>query len=196
MCIRDRTIGEISAIAGSIATAVEEQGAATADIARNVAETALAANEMTDRIGDLSGEAERTGARAGEVLEHTIALREAVGALRQTVIRVVRTATPDVDRRRATRFAIDRPCGVTLPHLGRFDARVIDISEGGAFLTGGPELRPGATGVLELDGVGFPLPFRVLGQGNEGTHVTLMLDEAAAAAFHPIPARLGRPLAA
>jgi hypothetical protein len=36
----------------------------------------------------------------------------------------------------------------------------------------------------------------VLVQGNEGTHVTLMLDEAAAAAFHPIPARLGRPLAA
>ena len=192
----EQTIGEISAIAVSIAAAVEEQGAATADIARSVAETASAANEMTNRIGDVSNEAELTGARAGDVLAHTIALREAVGALRQTVIRVVRTATPDVDRRRANRFAIDRPCRVTLPHLGRFAARVMDMSEGGAFLTGAPELRPGAAGVLELDGVGFPLPFRVLGQDNEGTHVTLMFDEAAAAAFRPIPARLGRPLAA
>ena len=35
----EKTIGEIDGIAGSIAAAVEEQGAATAEIARNVAET-------------------------------------------------------------------------------------------------------------------------------------------------------------
>ena len=37
----EQTIGEINAIAGSIAAAVEQQGAATAEIARNVAETAI-----------------------------------------------------------------------------------------------------------------------------------------------------------
>ena len=45
----EQTISEINAIAGSIAAAVEQQGAATAEIARNVTETATAANEMTSR---------------------------------------------------------------------------------------------------------------------------------------------------
>ena len=39
----EQTITEISAIAGSIAAAVEQQGAATAEIARNVSDTAQAA---------------------------------------------------------------------------------------------------------------------------------------------------------
>src|SRR4029078_13394390 len=42
----EQTIGEINAIAGSIAAAVDQQGAATAEIARNVTGTASAANEM------------------------------------------------------------------------------------------------------------------------------------------------------
>ena len=42
-----------NAIAGSIAAAVEEQGAATAEIARNVAETASAANEMTSHATEV-----------------------------------------------------------------------------------------------------------------------------------------------
>ena len=40
----EQTIGEINAIAGSIAAAVAQQGAATAEIARIIAETADAAN--------------------------------------------------------------------------------------------------------------------------------------------------------
>ena len=57
----ERSITEINAIAGSIAAAVEQQGAATADIARNVTETARAAGEMTTRVTEVLGEAERDG---------------------------------------------------------------------------------------------------------------------------------------
>jgi methyl-accepting chemotaxis protein len=45
----EQTIGAINAIAGSIAAAVEEQGVATAEIARSVSETAAAADTMTGR---------------------------------------------------------------------------------------------------------------------------------------------------
>ena len=89
----EQTITEISAIAGSIAEAVDQQGAATGEIARNVTETANAATEMTDRIGDVSSEAVDTGRRAAEVREDTVELNKALEELRLSVIRVVRSST-------------------------------------------------------------------------------------------------------
>ena len=93
----DRKIGEISAIAGSIAAAIEQQGTTTAGIARNVAETAAAANEIKDRTSAVSDEAEHTGRQAAEVLDNATALRVSISELSQSVIRAVRTATPEVD---------------------------------------------------------------------------------------------------
>jgi methyl-accepting chemotaxis protein len=99
----EQTIGEVNAIAGSIAAAVERQGAATAEIARNVAETATAANEMTNRATEVSSEAEQTGKHAAEVRDDAAALGIAMGELRHSVIRVVRTTTLAVDRQVASR---------------------------------------------------------------------------------------------
>jgi methyl-accepting chemotaxis protein len=64
----EQTIGSINAISGSIAAAVEQQGAATAEIARNVAETAAAAQMMTGRTGGSvgGGGADRTARGGGE----------------------------------------------------------------------------------------------------------------------------------
>ncbi len=98
----EQTITEISTIAGSIAAAVEQQGSATAEIARNVTSTAQAAHEMTARTHEVSGEASDTGRRAAEVRENTAGLADAIEELRHAVIRVVRTATPEADRRRPT----------------------------------------------------------------------------------------------
>ena len=98
----EQTIGEINAIAGSIAAAVEEQGAATAEIARNVSETASAANDMTNRATEVSTEAEQTGEHAADVRENAAALNTAVSDLRHSVIRVARTSTTEVDRRKAS----------------------------------------------------------------------------------------------
>jgi len=94
----EQTIREISAIAGSIAAAVQEQGTATAEIARNVAETASAANEMSQRNTDVSVEAKQTGIYAGDVRDNAAALNNAVTELRQSVLRAVRTATPEADQ--------------------------------------------------------------------------------------------------
>jgi methyl-accepting chemotaxis protein len=93
----EETITEINAIAGSIAAAVEEQGAATAEIARNVTETATAANAMTSRTNEVSSEAVDTGRLAIDVRDNIVVLSEAVEELRNSVIRVVRTATTDLD---------------------------------------------------------------------------------------------------
>jgi methyl-accepting chemotaxis protein len=62
------TIREVRSISMSIAAAVEEQGGATAEIARSVQQTARSAREVTTNIGGVSIAATKTGAAASRVL--------------------------------------------------------------------------------------------------------------------------------
>ncbi len=61
-------IREISAVASSIAAAVEEQGAATQEIVRNVTEAASGTDAVTRIMGGVAATAEETGAAAAQVL--------------------------------------------------------------------------------------------------------------------------------
>jgi len=182
----EKTIGEINAIAGSIAAAVEEQGAATAEIARNVAETASAANEMTSRTTEVSAEAEQSSRHAVEFRENAAGLNTAVGELRHSVIRVVRTSTTEVDRRRGVRYQVNLPCRLSIPGQAPCSARVTDISRAGAGVRGGPTLPLATRGSLNLDGVSFALPFSVRATDADVVHVLFDLDEATAEQFGSI----------
>jgi len=61
------TIEEVSAIATNIASATEERGAATSEIACNAQRTAQAAHEVTGSIGGVSQQPQNRH-RAGQVL--------------------------------------------------------------------------------------------------------------------------------
>ncbi|GJE78010.1 MULTISPECIES: methyl-accepting chemotaxis protein [Methylorubrum] len=61
-------IREISGVATGIAAAVEEQGAATQEIVRNVAQAANGAGAVTANIAGVASAAEETGAAASQVL--------------------------------------------------------------------------------------------------------------------------------
>ena len=63
-----RRIREIDGVAASIAAAVEQQGAATQEIVRNVAEAAVGTGAVTGTIASLAQAAEETGAAAAQVL--------------------------------------------------------------------------------------------------------------------------------
>lgn len=185
----EKTIGEINAIAGSIAAAVEEQAAATAEIARNVAETASAANEMTSRTAEVSAEAEQTGRHAAEVGENAVALNAAIGELRHSVIRVVRTSTTEVDRRQAERFPVDLPCRLSIAGQSS-TARVTDMSMHGAYIRSGSIVPVGTRGTLTADSIGFPLQFTVRATENDGLRLMFELDVATAARLAPNLERL------
>lgn len=185
----ERTIGEINAIAGSIAAAVEQQGAATAEIARNVAETASAANDMTSRVSEVTTEAEQTGKHAADVSVNAAALDTAVGELRHSVIRVVRTSTAEVDRRRDHRYPVDIACRLSIAG-GSYTARVADLSAHGAYIRDTPSVPHGTRGALAIDGVDFPLPFSVRGVEDDGLHLTFELDAATTVRFQSVPERL------
>ncbi|HEY1934028.1 MAG TPA: methyl-accepting chemotaxis protein [Acetobacteraceae bacterium] len=179
----ESTIDEINAIAGSIAAAVEQQGAATAEIARNVTQTAGAVNEMSQRIGEVSAEAGRTGQRSTKVRDDTAGLNTLVDELRHSVIRVVRSATADVDRRHAIRYPAALPCRVTVPGLGTQPAVTADLSEGGASIRGGPALSPGSRGTLQVERIGMTLPFVVRAADDEVSHLAFELDAETARHF-------------
>ncbi|WP_205820805.1 methyl-accepting chemotaxis protein [Methylobacterium nonmethylotrophicum] len=61
-------IREIASVATSLATAVEEQGAATSEIVRNVAQAAQGAGDVTTTMTGVAGAVEVTGAAAAQVL--------------------------------------------------------------------------------------------------------------------------------
>ena len=79
------TINEIAGIAGAIASAVEQQGAATAEIAHSVQEAARGTAEVSDTIAGVAHSASATGAAAGEVLTAAIELGDQAGSLRAEV---------------------------------------------------------------------------------------------------------------
>jgi methyl-accepting chemotaxis protein len=64
----DTTISRISGIAGAIAAAVEEQGAATGEIARNVTEASRGTAQVANTIGDVNRGATATGSASTQVL--------------------------------------------------------------------------------------------------------------------------------
>jgi methyl-accepting chemotaxis protein len=187
----EQTITEINTIASGIAAAMAAQGEATAEIARNVAETATAANKVTSRITEVSTEAVETNRHAIAVGDNASGLVSAVSALKQGVIRAVRTSTIEVNRRRWHRLDVDLACRVSVPGQATRTARVSDISEGGACVRGGPALVVGGSGSLAFDGVGSPVPFTVRSCADDELHVAFGLESEAVAGFTAFLERIG-----
>ncbi len=79
------TIGEIDGVSSSIAAAVEEQGAATQDIARNVSQVSRGATEMSDDIRTVESAITDTGQAADKVLDAAGQLAESAAALKHKV---------------------------------------------------------------------------------------------------------------
>ncbi|KQP88117.1 methyl-accepting chemotaxis protein [Methylobacterium sp. Leaf117] len=84
-------IREISTVATSIAAAVEEQGAATQEIVRNVGEAATGTGEVTTNITGVAGAAEETGAAASQVLASASELSHESEHLAQELARFLGT---------------------------------------------------------------------------------------------------------
>ena len=77
-----RIIGEINDVTTTIAAAVEEQGAATREIARNIQHAAGGTSEVSSNIVGVSTASAEAGAAAGEVLSASDALRREADMLR------------------------------------------------------------------------------------------------------------------
>lgn len=81
------SISNFNEISSTIATVVEQQGSATAEIARNIAEASTGVADITSRIGDVSGNIGQVSACSEEVKNTSRSLSEQAKSLRQTLTR-------------------------------------------------------------------------------------------------------------
>jgi methyl-accepting chemotaxis protein len=79
------TISEINEVTTAIAAAVEEQGAATREIARNIQHAAGGTSEVSSNIVGVSTASAEAGSAAGEVLSASDALRREADVLRAEI---------------------------------------------------------------------------------------------------------------
>ncbi|WP_372398876.1 cache domain-containing protein [Azospirillum sp. HJ39] len=179
-----RTIGEIDAISGTVAAAVEQQAAATQEISRNVGQTAGAATDVSTRIDEVSREAAVTGQRADQLRGGASDVTHSIDELMHVLVRAVRTATEDVDRRHLPRYRVEAPCTVEAPDggkEGRLSVRLLDISRHGAALAGADAV--GMRGTLLFDGLGVALPFEAFTREEGVVRVRFRLAEIDRPAF-------------
>ncbi|MCR9177447.1 MAG: methyl-accepting chemotaxis protein [Alphaproteobacteria bacterium] len=142
-----KQIADVDSISTAIAAAIEQQQSATQEIARNVTETAMAARDVAQNIERVSSEAESSRTRAGGVRTVADAVHVAVEALKNAVIRSVRTASDEVDRRESERKPVSSTGSVRIDGKDH-KIRMLDISDRGtrfSFLDGKPTVTVGAT---------------------------------------------------
>jgi methyl-accepting chemotaxis protein len=80
-----QTIGEINEVTTAIAAAVEEQGAATREIARNIQHAAGGTSEVSSNIVGVSSASAEAGSAASQVLDASGALRREADILRSEI---------------------------------------------------------------------------------------------------------------
>jgi methyl-accepting chemotaxis protein len=85
------TINRVNEISTAIASAVEEQGAATQEISRNVQQAAQGTTEVSSNIASVTQAAGETGAAASQVLTAAGALSRGGAALKEQVGEFLRT---------------------------------------------------------------------------------------------------------
>jgi methyl-accepting chemotaxis protein len=85
------TIGRVSEIAAAIAAAIEEQGAATQEIARNVQQAAIGSTQVATSIADVNRGAGDTGSASSQVLSSAQLLSSENKRLKAEVVRFLAT---------------------------------------------------------------------------------------------------------
>ncbi|OAN49211.1 hypothetical protein A6A04_03600 [Paramagnetospirillum marisnigri] len=192
-------IVEVRNVSSAVAAAIEEQGAATAEIARNVAQTSDAAHEVAERIALVSGEARDTGDRAGKVGTIATEVAGGIDQLREVLVRVVRTATAEVNRRRHPRYRVARDC--TIQANGHaISGHLVDCSEGGCGIDGDFSALPaGAVVEIAIAGTQARLHAAIRSVYHDRLHAEFDVNEAKSPGWREDFTRLvagERPLAA
>jgi methyl-accepting chemotaxis protein len=85
------TIGRVSEIAAAIAAAIEEQGAATQEIARNVQQAAVGSTQVANSIADVNRGAADIGSASSQVLSSAQLLSDENKRLKAEVVKFLAT---------------------------------------------------------------------------------------------------------
>jgi methyl-accepting chemotaxis protein len=159
-------ITNVDDVSTAIAAAMEEQSATMGEIARHVSETATAAGYVSESVTIVLGEAGRTGESARSLSNSAKDVAGSISGLRETIVRVVRSASPDVERRVDPRYEIN-----AAGELAKRKSKIVieNISRGGAMLTSAEGLMAGERDTLRWSGA--EAAFRVTSASGGIAHV-------------------------
>ena len=170
------TIAEINETATAIASAVEQQTAATQEIARNVLEASHGTRDVTVSIVHVKEGAVRTGVTATQVLataDHLITESEQLAGEVADFLTAVKSSA---DRRHFERVAVSLAAELRLGGTA-IAVNLVDVAVGGARLD--REAGGGAGTQVELVVSGWPtVRGRLLGSVNGQSRIQFALDEA------------------
>lgn len=171
-------IGEVDHVTSAIASAVEQQHAATRDISETVAREAEQVERIRAEIALALEVAAKNRDHARQVAERAEQLDAIANGLRTTLVKLVRSSAPEADRRtdRRTTLAMPVPVDVELDGV-HHRSRLIDVSAGGVRLEPLPAARPDAA--VRISVPGLPrLSGRAVTLTEQGVHVELQLDDS------------------
>jgi methyl-accepting chemotaxis protein len=165
-----RTIGEMEEIATAISAAVEEQSAATSEIARNVGETAGRASQVSTLMTAVSASVDRATEAAGSVRSASGQMDEVLHGLGKLLTRAVRTSSDIANRRQGRRRAVMLDGEMSI--AGRTEkVQVYDLSEWGALVASPAPSTPGTPIVLTVTGDGIRQEGVLVGCGDGMHHI-------------------------
>ncbi|MEI6558943.1 MAG: nitrate- and nitrite sensing domain-containing protein [Rhodospirillaceae bacterium] len=175
-------IGNIDRTSHEIAVAMDAQSVAAREIASNVNLAFTAAMMVSYRMNDISEATAQSGDRAAEVRQAATDVAGRIEDLKRILVRVVRTATSDVDRRQHPRYDVELPCTMTSEEEGGSPARIVNLSRSGARIENVPDTVQG-DGTLRVSGIGVDIPYEVVARDNESMRVRLEVTPDAADHF-------------
>jgi methyl-accepting chemotaxis protein len=164
-------ISEIDEVASSVAAAMEEQHAATSEISRAVSESAAAAREVSSKIALVSRDASSVDTRASEVRGAITGVTASLSSLQHVLVKIIRTTTEDAERRQWPRMQSNLPIRVNGQGRGPLQAKLANISGGGAWIRCEPDMEIGDAGSMTIQGYDQTLPFRVQAREGGSLHV-------------------------
>lgn len=184
-----RSIDNVCQVSSTIAAAVEEQSAATQEIARNVSQTTEATQEVAARIERVSQEAARTGDHAADLSRISGLVDKSIEEFREAMVKTLRTATPEVERRLERRFALSMP--VQVYYEGKaLRGTVAEMSSGGIKVKDLPEILPDRPCRISVEG----LDVDVMSRTTKNGVVRFKLSDADQSKVEEWLARKGRAL--
>ncbi|HYD70187.1 protoglobin domain-containing protein [Azospirillum sp.] len=163
------TVHHMEEINASISTAIEEQSAATQEIARNVAEVAENAQNVGRMMETVKGDTRTATGVAHTVGGSAERMREALVHMPKLLARAIRNSSDMANRRKSRR----RPAlHETTVHAGTASApgMVRDLSEQGCYVETALNVGQGATIEVGLPG-GIAARGTVVAHTKEGVHV-------------------------
>ena len=181
----EQTMREMNGLSVAIAAGVEQQAAATGEIARSVGNTAAAVLAIKWRNEIVLREAELTGHAAASINDDTASLAGTVTDLRRSLVQTLRASTDEVNRRMTVRYATSLAARLVIGGGDGHDVTVTDISAEGVRTQGAANLRLGARGLLVFATLGRSVPCTVRFAAGDVTGLSLSLDPETLLALAP-----------